>query len=228
MKSKFFILFVLIASFVFISCKDSPSSHSDTIENSDVNQDINDVDNSDYDEDTQDNVDTGDATDIVETHPPLAIIQIYNYDIWAHPLVRYEADATMLCDGNIIPSEDGTSIVGNNVRWPLLSFKIQDSTNCTYTLSNPNFFTLSFSFEINDDGSVILNRNGTDGHGLSSTHSSFDYEDKSIPVHSFYVGLRHKWFSPEARPPRRGNDIELHMDGEDAWSNMYNDLQSST
>lgn len=48
-----------------------------------------------------------------------------------------------------------------------------------------------------------------------------------IPVHTAYVGLRHRWFSASGRPARHGNAIELLMDGEEAWGRVHTALKSA-
>ena len=39
-----------------------------------------------------------------------------------------------------------------------------------------------------------------------------------------WVGLAHRWFASSGRPARRGNDVTLLMDGEDAWDAVHEAL----
>lgn len=42
--------------------------------------------------------------------------------------------------------------------------------------------------------------------------------------HEVWIGVRHLWFSSEARPARRGNKLNLLMDGEEAWINVHSEI----
>jgi len=42
--------------------------------------------------------------------------------------------------------------------------------------------------------------------------------------HEVWIGVRHLWFSSEARPARRGNRLSLLMDGEEAWINVHAEI----
>jgi len=67
------------------------------------------------------------------------------------------------------------------------------------------------------------------GHGLSVSHDMrvTQPDHAPVPIHTLYLGLRHRWFSAEGRPARRGNKVELLMDGEQAWSRVRGDLQAA-
>lgn len=42
---------------------------------------------------------------------------------------------------------------------------------------------------------------------------------------TLWVGLAHRWFAASGRPARRGNDVRLLMDGEEAWRAVATDLE---
>ena len=48
--------------------------------------------------------------------------------------------------------------------------------------------------------------------------------DHSCPVATVLLGLDHSWFAATGRPARDGNDLELLMDGEQAWATIHEDL----
>lgn len=53
-------------------------------------------------------------------------------------------------------------------------------------------------------------------------------EAEAIPYYSVYIGLAHEYFSAGGAPARRGNRVDLLMDGEEAWTAVYNDVTAAT
>ena len=49
-------------------------------------------------------------------------------------------------------------------------------------------------------------------------------EDRTCPVVQVFLGLDHRWFAATAPPAREGNELELLLNGEDAWAAVYDDL----
>ncbi|MCA9614661.1 MAG: hypothetical protein KC586_18020, partial [Myxococcales bacterium] len=51
---------------------------------------------------------------------------------------------------------------------------------------------------------------------------------ENVPAHVVVLGLRHQYFSAQGRPARRGNQLELFTNGQDAWGSVHDDILAST
>ncbi len=49
-------------------------------------------------------------------------------------------------------------------------------------------------------------------------------DDRECPVARVFLGLDHRWFAATGPPARGGNEVELLLDGEDAWAAVYDDV----
>jgi phosphatidylserine/phosphatidylglycerophosphate/cardiolipin synthase-like enzyme len=147
-----------------------------------------------------------------------AYLEVYALDIWAQPLPHEGTTLGVAHDGSWIPLSG----------FPVGMVPLQSSGDYFVRLSAP----------YHDDLEVTLHYSGGDGadamrlgepaggvrHGLSLSHDTRTVGGVSKPVYSVYLGLRHQWFSAQGRPARRGNAVELLMDGEEAWSRVHGDL----
>ncbi len=55
-----------------------------------------------------------------------------------------------------------------------------------------------------------------------------DEDDRVCPVVQVFLGLDHRWFAATGSPARGGNDVELLLNGEDAWAEVYEDLWNAS
>lgn len=150
-----------------------------------------------------------------------AILELYPLDIWAQPLPAAEATLSVERAGVAVPTSG---------KFPLV-IPLTAAGTYTVSLSAPEHFPSKVTIEYDGSteatgASLVV---GPDGkrYGHSMSHDSRTIEGRSMPVHSLYLGLRHKWFSAQGRPARRGNAIELLMDGEEAWDRIHADLAAS-
>ncbi len=75
---------------------------------------------------------------------------------------------------------------------------------------------------------VTLNRDArAAGAGVLVSHATRSVDGVTVPVHTAWLGARHLWFSAQGRPARRGNNVRLLMDGEEAWSAVATDLRAT-
>lgn len=169
----------------------------------------------------------GAAGDAGEDAPPLppdatAVLQIHPMDIWAQYLPGQ--------DYTVEVTESGTPVAYGGS--PTLTVPLVDASTLTITLSAPEHHTLEVSVEYDGTGTLssatLFKAAGSEAQGVAFGHENRDIEGKTLPVHSLYLGLRHRWFSAQGRPARRGNDIELLMDGEEAWGSVHEDLSIAT
>lgn len=63
--------------------------------------------------------------------------------------------------------------------------------------------------------------------GVASGVSSVQIGGDSVPRLSIYLGAPHQFFSPQAQPARRGNELSLLMDGERSWASVATDLMEA-
>ena len=146
-----------------------------------------------------------------------AVLEIHPMDIWAQPLPDGEMKLAVTRDGHKIASATKGSP----------SIFIKKAGKYAIHLEAPNHLPLDMSFDF--DGSPSANAATFDaaeakGHGLAIAHGKKDAAGKSVTAHQIYIGLRHKWFSAEGRPARRGNALTFLMDGEEAWGTVHGDL----
>ena len=174
-----------------------------------------------------DHLKDGDGDD-GKVHPPgtsptpagaRAVIEIHPRDLWAQAFPPGEATLSATLGGADVPL-DGTD--------PARIYLTGEAGSFALRLSAPDHHDLDVLIDY--DGSAELSgarvASATTGHGASLGHEVRDVEGKQLPVHAVYLGLRHKWFSAEGRPARRGNLVDVLMDGEQAWRSAYDDLKA--
>jgi phosphatidylserine/phosphatidylglycerophosphate/cardiolipin synthase-like enzyme len=164
--------------------------------------------------------------------PPLpagtvAVVEIYPLDIWAQMLPAADADLDIARAGAAVATEGGTA--ADPIRY--LALTEADAGAYAITLAAPDHDPLTVTLDFDGTGDL-------DGAALGTTPPasavSFSHEMRNagddgaaVPVHSLYLGLRHQWFSAEARPARRGNHVRFMMDGEEAWGAVSDQLATT-
>ncbi len=154
--------------------------------------------------------------------PILARLEIYPVDIWGQFLPTSDAQLSVSLDGNEL------AVIGDEIR----NFGLRQAGSYQIDLSAPEHESLSIT--VTFDGSRTLDSAGlstgagNEGQGISFSHDIRQIDSQDLPVHSLYLGLRHKWFSAHGRPARRGNQVELLIGGEQAWARVYQSLQAAS
>ncbi len=150
-----------------------------------------------------------------------AVIEIHALDLWAQPL---PAGTTLTV------TRDGSRVATSG--WPVVSFPVVEAATYEVRVSLDAHEDLDFA--ITYDGSTDLDATtvrrgaGTDLAGLSVAHDVRTAAGRALPVHAFFTGLRHRWFSAQGRPARRGNHVRLMTSGEEAWGAVAEDLLMAT
>lgn len=150
-----------------------------------------------------------------------AVIEIHALDLWAQPLPT-GTTLTVTRDGASVPTSG----------WPVVSFPVVDAGTYEVRVSLAAHDDLDFA--ITYDGSTDLDATtvrrgaGSELAGLSVAHDVRTTAGRSLPVHAYFTGLRHRWFSAQGRPARRGNHVELFTSGEAAWAQVADDLLMAT
>ncbi|MBN1772784.1 MAG: hypothetical protein JXB32_16055, partial [Deltaproteobacteria bacterium] len=150
----------------------------------------------------------------------LAILELHALDLWARPLA---ADATLAV------AFDGTPVAPAG--FPVAWLPLTDYGSLDIRLVAPDFeplhVTADFSFF---DGlfafTARLAAENPDS-GLVVAQGTREIEGRTLTVYSAFLGLRHRWFSAQARPMRRGNEVALLMDGEEAWQDVHGALRAA-
>ncbi|MFH2008889.1 MAG: phospholipase D-like domain-containing protein [bacterium] len=156
-----------------------------------------------------------------DTTPPTALLELYALDIWAQPLPQTEGTLTVTRNGQPV------TVAG----YPVGTVGLYDAGDYEVTLAAPEHETLQLT--VSWDGSATLTgasvtpEAGAPAHGISVSHEDRNVSGSEVVVHTVYLGLRHKWFSAQGRSARRGNSIDLLMDGEEAWGTVYPDLTAA-
>jgi len=169
----------------------------------------------------------GTIGDAGEDAPPLppdtqAVLEIYPLDLWTQflPAQDYEIEIT----------ESGNAVAYGGS--PVLTVPLKAAGSYTIRLSAPEHRSLEVAVAFDGTGTLtgatLTLAAGSSDQGVSFSHDTRTFSGKTLPVHSLYLGLRHLWFSAQGRPARRGNDIQLLMDGEEAWAEAYEDLVAAS
>ncbi len=210
------VLSVLIA----LSGCDGGGSDGDGDTDSDTDVDSDSDTDVDSDADSDADIDTDPDLDFDGT-PPVALLEVYALDIWAQPLPESEATLTVTSGG----------VPATTIGFPAVYVELEAAGTFDISLTATHHVPLDVSvvFDGTDTlGGAAVRADDAVGQGLSVSHDRRVVEGTEMTVHTVYLGLRHRYFSAQGRPARRGNDVELLMDGEQAWSTFYGDLTTAS
>jgi len=147
--------------------------------------------------------------------PPKAVLTVHPRDIWARPLT--DAALSVAIDG--VPVDLGGSVA--SVEIPL-----RDAGTVTIALSANDHRPLELALAY--DGSSAESGLALSGTAPSESAAALGHRTEGgVAQHELHLGLAHDWFSSQARPPRRGNAIELYTSGETAWQAVREDLDAA-
>jgi phosphatidylserine/phosphatidylglycerophosphate/cardiolipin synthase-like enzyme len=151
--------------------------------------------------------------------PPeaIAVLDVHAMDLWAQYFWQ-GAELEVDVDG-----------VAYDTAVPLARIPLFDASLVHVKLSAPEHEPLEVTLGFTGDGSLdaVLLEDDNGAAGRAGFSLSHDMEG-ALPVHSLFLGLRHKWFAASGRPARRGNFVALYMDGEEAWSHVAPVLRAAT
>jgi phosphatidylserine/phosphatidylglycerophosphate/cardiolipin synthase-like enzyme len=180
-----------------------------------------------------DSADLGDDDDVTDPSDPdaglpevpddtTALLAVHTLDIWGQPLPA-ETSLSITRDGSRVDDDSA----------PLAYVPMADAAAYQVTVTATDHVPLSLDLLYDGSGALDgLTSRGTNdpGHGLAIRRDLQPLVDGKppVPVYTVYIGVRHRWFSAAGRPARRGNDVRLLMDGEQAWSSVYSDLTAAT
>jgi phosphatidylserine/phosphatidylglycerophosphate/cardiolipin synthase-like enzyme len=151
-----------------------------------------------------------------------AYLEIYALDIW----------------GQALPQAEATLGVAHGGAWqqlygyPISVLPLSDTGSYVVSLKAPQHEDLEL--KVSWDGgtgadAVKVGKPANDiRHGVVQSRDQRTINGATKPVFTAYLGLRHTWFSAQGRPARRGNAIELLMDGEETWARVHGDLKRAT
>ena len=147
-----------------------------------------------------------------------ALLEVYALDIWGQALPLTGTTLELWIDGgHVVPSG-----------FPIATTALCDAGTITLRLDAKDHFELVVDAYFNGSNALTaLQLDGAptiDGHGVSLSHDLRYVDGETLPVHTLYLGAKHRWFSSQGRPARRGNDVTLALDGEEAWEQVYTDL----
>jgi phosphatidylserine/phosphatidylglycerophosphate/cardiolipin synthase-like enzyme len=152
------------------------------------------------------------------TAQAVANLEIHALDIWGQPLraAKLEVEA----DGRMV--EGAAS--------PKAAIALRSERALKVRLSADQFLplevALSFDGTSGDRGLTVGAFDASTGHGVAMAHRT-GAQKGGVPKHVLFLGLRHKWFSAQGRPPRAGNKVELFHAGEPAWQSVRKALDAA-
>ncbi len=161
-----------------------------------------------------------DGTAPVVPDGAIAVIEIYPMDIWAQYLPA--GDVKLEVSGERGPY----NTTGTPMRYVPLTGPDTLHIRLSADDHEPLDVTVEFDGGTGAESFSARFAGESNRQGFTVSHQPLRYDDDTVlPTQSLYLGLRHKWFSSQGRPARRGNEIALLMDGEEAWGNVYVDLE---
>ena len=154
----------------------------------------------------------------------VALLEVHALDAWAQPLPLAGRALDLRRDGAALRTLAGSRA---SVRYIELR-----ATPGAYrvSLAAPDHHPLALSLRFDGTSgldAVSLDGSVPEGHGVSIAHAVRAVGRRNLPVHAVYLGLRHQWFSAQGRPARRGNNLRLMMDGEEAWTSVHAALREA-
>jgi len=154
--------------------------------------------------------------------PPVAVLEIQARDIWGQGLPEADATLSVTRDGVAVPFSG----------WPVIQIPLVDAGSYTIALDAaahwPVEIVASFDGSATGTGVTITTGATASGQGISVGHETRDFAGQPLPTHVVFLGLRHKYFSATGRPARRGNQLSLFSNGEDAWKSVHDDILDAT
>ena len=160
------------------------------------------------------------SEDAADVGTAKALIEIHALDIWSQPLPLAGMKLSVKRDGRPIQvnAEQTTNLY------------VQRAGKYEIHLEAP--FHEPIDLAVDYDGSSAPSGANVPevpkGQGIAFGHTMRNTGARSLQTHALYIGLRHKFFSAEGRPARRGNDVKMMMDGEEAWGTIHGDLKRAT
>ncbi len=142
-----------------------------------------------------------------------AVFEVVALDIWARPL-----------DGAAVSVD---AAAGTEGATGSLSVPLCGALDMTVTVGALDHHGLDATVSYDGLG-------GPDSLSVSAavgpTHAAWVLTTRIEPTpagqvrhYTLWAGLPHQWFAATGRPPRAGNQLDLLMDGEETWLNVYAD-----
>ena len=136
-------------------------------------------------------------------------IVLHVRDIWAAPLPERTRKIAISQGGRALPiTTDGDAI----------RLSVSSAAPVRITASAEDFEEATIDLVLDATGklSATSPTEGRAGVAVKRVQGKSEHE--------VWIGVRHLWFSSQARPARRGNRLSLLMDGEEAWTNVHAEL----
>jgi hypothetical protein len=130
-------------------------------------------------------------------------------DVWAQPIPERELKVQASQAGRPIAiTTDGDKI----------KLSVTSTAPVRITASAEDFEEAQIDLVLAPNGALTATspKEGRAGVAIKKVAGKTDHE--------VWIGIRHLWFSSEARPARRGNRVTLLMDGEEAWANVHSEI----
>ncbi len=160
--------------------------------------------------------DNGDGTTPYQPENVVANLEIHALDIWGRPLAAEIAKLDITTGAERVAT-DG---------FPQVVVPLADRRDFKLHLAAQDFqpLDLTVTFDGTTGAHAVTVSGATPGHGVAIANTS----EGGAPKHVLFLGLRHKWFSAQGRPPRSGNAIELFHSGEAGWQSVRGALDAAT
>ncbi|MFO0672397.1 MAG: phospholipase D-like domain-containing protein [Polyangiaceae bacterium] len=149
-----------------------------------------------------------------------AALEINPLDIWAQPIPQGDLQLSVTLNGKRVRATD----------YPVARVYLRDAGRYTIHVAAPLHEATDVVVDYDGTTNALAARLAgapTANAGASVGHTMRTLEGKSMPLHSVFIGVQHQFFSSQGRPARRGNNLKLMMDGEEAWGTVRGDVQGA-
>lgn len=153
--------------------------------------------------------------------PVLAILEIHMLDMWAQPLPSADTTLSVRLDGETIAASGS----------PIASVSLTRNGRYEITLESEGHVPLELAAIFSASGLAGLTveaPTGDEPQGVVVSHEMRTVGGQPMAVHTIHTGLRHRWFSAQGRPARRGNRVQLFSDNAEAFAQIATDIRAAT
>ncbi|MFK8002095.1 MAG: phosphatidylserine/phosphatidylglycerophosphate/cardiolipin synthase family protein [Polyangiales bacterium] len=154
---------------------------------------------------------------------PMALLYVHSLDLWGQPFPRGEGSLTVYSGGDLVARSSEAE----------LQVALYEAGTYTLVLEAPGHHTMEATVTYDGGGAddalgATTPRSETPG-GLLVAHGEEQVGAWPVlPTHRVLLGLRHRYFSAQGPPARRGNDVTLYTSCDTAWAAVDAEIRGAT
>lgn len=152
----------------------------------------------------------------------IALLEVQVLDLWAQPLPSAGTTVSVSIDGMAVTGASAPLVSAPLVAAGAIDLSVDAEGHVPLGLA------LTFDGTTGNDALTASAFDDGARHGLSISHEMRSIGGVMLPVHTVHLGVRHRFFSAQGRPARRGNHVRLMTSGEEAWGAVATELRAAS